>query len=255
MPARSPRAALLLAAIALLIRVAGAMPRRAVPTPSAGTRTRAQLAAAAASGRTAASSLTLLEQLAVRPSTETFYRLLLQAFVNYCSEHRRDWSSMAHLDLILADYFTYRYLAGAAANIGSQTAAALAFNKMFGLAAATLGISKLRPHLCGLRHGWMSDDLLSQRRTQEQVFRRGRWTVPSSMRLYAKETALLRELDRVHPDVYALGDLVAQNFCLLLVKGFVGANLQHLVPAQLAAALLAVSPTGRTAMRRPASRR
>jgi len=404
MPARGPRAALLLAAIALLIRVAGAMPRRAVPTPSARTRTRAQLAAAAASGRTAASSLTLLEQLAVRPSTETFYRLLLQAFVNYCSEHRRDWSSMVQLDLILADYFTYRYLAGAAANIGSQTVAALAhftpglprqvtsqlprasramqawrrrtpaltrlpipkavmfalagvliawqqapmavwlavafsaylrpaevqrlttdsivqpsalagpayqfwglllhpadlghagktgsfdesilfdfdqylipalmalqmrgaagtplwsftlscLNKMFGLAAATLGISKLRPHLYGLRHGGVSDDLLSQRRTQEQVFRRGRWAVPSSMRRYAKETALLRELEGVHPDVYALGHLVAHNFCLLLENGFIGANLQHLVPARLAAALLAASPTGHTAMRRPASRR
>jgi len=79
--------------------------------------------------------------------------------------------------------------------------------------------------------------------------------VPSSMRRYAKETALLRELEGVHPDVYTLGDLVAQNFCLLLEKGFIGANLQHLVPARLAAALLAASPTGHTAMRRPASRR
>eukprot|EP00959_Pyramimonas_sp_CCMP1952_P090901 1902991-Pyramimonas_sp.AAC.1 len=65
---------------------------------------------------------------------------------------------------------------------------------MFTLAATALGINHLRPHLHGMRHGGVSDDLLTQRRSMEQVFRRGRWAVISSMRRYAKETALLREL-------------------------------------------------------------
>eukprot|EP00959_Pyramimonas_sp_CCMP1952_P156245 3267911-Pyramimonas_sp.AAC.1 len=51
------------------------------------------------------------------------------------------------------------------------------------------------------------------------------------MRRCAKETALLRELQGVHPDVYAFGDLVAQHFCLLVEKGFLGARLQQLIPA------------------------
>ena len=73
------------------------------------------------------------------------------------------------------------------------------------------------------------------------------------MRRHAKETALLRELEGIHPDVYALGDLVGQNFCLLLEKGFTGANLQHLVPTRLAATLLSgVQAKQKRVMKRPA---
>ena len=384
-------------------RVAHAMPRRAGPTSSARTRHRAQLASAAARGRTLAATMTLLEQLAVRPNTERSYRQVLQTFIKYCSDRRQDWSNLSDLDRLLAEYFTFRYISGAAANVGSQTVAALAhftpglprqagtllprasramqawrrrtpsltrlpipravmfalagvliawrqapmaawlaisfstylrpaeaqrlttdsivqpsalagpayqfwglllhpadrgqagktgsfdesilfdldlylvpllqalrclgrpgtplwafslaeLNKMFALAAAALGISHLRPHLYGLRHGGVSDDLLSQRRSQEQTFRRGRWAVMSSMRRYAKETALLRELQGVHPDVYAFGALVEQNFCLLIEKGFLGAGLQLRIPASLAASVLAGPSVRATKVRkRPAA--
>ena len=122
------------------------------------------------------------------------------------------------------------------------------------LAAAALGLSHLRPHLYGMRHGGVSDDLLSQRRSQEQVYRRGRWAVPSSMRRYAKETALLRELQGVHPDVYAFGDLVARSFSLLIERGFAGAGLQRLIPASLLAAIMGGPSQPRRVRRRPASR-
>ena len=387
----------------LLAREAQAMPRQRAPAPSARTRHRAQLAAAAARGRPLVGALTLLEQLAVRPNTEALYRQLLQTFITYCYDHRRDWSNLSELDRLLAEYFTSRYISGAAASVGSQTVAALAhftpglprrvgsllprasramqawrrraptltrlpipravmfalagvliawqqapmaawlaiafsaylrpaeaqrlttdsivepsasagpayqfwglllhpadrgqagktgafdesilfdldlylvpvlmalrlrggpgtplwsfslgdLNRMFMLAAAALGLSHLRPHLYGMRHGGVSDDLLSQRRSQEQVYRRGRWAVPSSMRRYAKETALLRELQGVHPDVYAFGDLVAQSFSLLIERGFAGAGLQRLIPASLLAAIMGGPSQPRRVRRRPASR-
>ncbi|CAK0810940.1 unnamed protein product [Prorocentrum cordatum] len=81
-------------------------------------------------------------------------------------------------------------------------------NLMFPLAATTLGINHLRPHLYGMGHGGVSDDLLTQRRSMERVFRRGRWAVMSSMRRCAKEAALLRELQGGAEDVYAVGHLV-----------------------------------------------
>eukprot|EP00959_Pyramimonas_sp_CCMP1952_P402314 8430887-Pyramimonas_sp.AAC.1 len=79
----------------------------------------------AAGGRTSTLAMSLLEQLAVRPNAEAFYRQLLHSFVSYCADHRLDWSTLGQLDSILAEYFTTRYLEGAAANVGSQTIAAI----------------------------------------------------------------------------------------------------------------------------------
>ncbi|CAK0822815.1 unnamed protein product, partial [Prorocentrum cordatum] len=373
-----------------LVTSAEAMPRRGSRTPSASTRHRARLAAMAAGGRTSTLAMSLLEQLAVRPNTEAFWQLL-HSFVSYCADHHLDWSTLCQLDSILAEYFTARYLEGAAANVGPQTIAAIShftpglprqmgtelprasramqawkrrtpaltrlpipravmfalcgmliawqqpqmaawlaisfsaylrpaeaqrlttdsivqpsigagaahqfwglllhpadrgqggktgsfdesilfdldlylvpvlmalrlkgpaatplwgfslgqLNQMFTLAATALGINHLRPHLYGMRHGGVSDDLLTQRRSMEQVFRRGRWAVMSSTRRCAKETALLRELQGAAEDVYALGHLVEGRFCELLEMGFIKSGCLAQVPSRLAEAMQLGAP-------------
>ncbi len=74
-----------------------------------------------------------------------------------------------------------------------------------------LRLDRLRPHLYSLRHGGASEDMLSGRRTAEQVQRRGRWAVASSMKRYAKEPKLLAELQHVSTDAFIFGQLAESN--------------------------------------------
>ncbi|CAK0810621.1 unnamed protein product [Prorocentrum cordatum] len=115
-------------------------------------------------------------------------------------------------------------------------------NLLFFLAATTLGINHLRPHLFRMRHGGVSYDLLTQRRSMERVCRRGRWAVMSSMRRYAKETALLRELQDGAEGVYAFGHLVEGRFCELLEMGFLRNWCLAQVPSQLVEAMQLCGP-------------
>ncbi|CAK0910187.1 unnamed protein product [Prorocentrum cordatum] len=127
-------------------------------------------------------------------------------------------------------------------------------NLMFFLAATTLGINHLRPHLFRMRQGGVSYDLLTQRRSMERVRRKGRWAVMSSMRRHAKETALLRELQDGAEVVHARGHLVEGRFCELLEMGFLRNWCLAQVPSQLVGAMQLCGPArGRRAQRRPAA--
>ncbi|CAK0840721.1 unnamed protein product, partial [Prorocentrum cordatum] len=201
-------------------REARATPRRAGPTPSARTRHRAKLASAAARGRTLVGPMTLLEQLAARPTTEALYRQLLQTFIAHCSDRRRDWGNLSELDDLLAEYFTPRYISGAAASVGSQTVAALAH--------FTPGIPRQASSLLPVgvaeapMAAWLTIAFSAYLRPAEaQRLTTDCISQPSAM-----------------ADAHAFGDLVAQNFCLPVEKGFLGAKLQQLIPASLAAAVL-----------------
>ena len=57
------------------------------------------------------------------------------------------------------------------------------------------------------------------RRSLEQVMRRGRWVASSSVRRYAKETRLLKEMAKVDPLVFRFGQRVEEQFAQLIQLG------------------------------------
>jgi hypothetical protein len=85
----------------------------------------------------------------------------------------------------------------------------------FQRACTHLGLAVISTHLYSLRHGGASHDLLSRRRTPEQVQRRGRWRSEKSLRRYGKETRLLLEMGKVDSSVFDFGERVRNAFHLL----------------------------------------
>ena len=85
--------------------------------------------------------------------------------------------------------------------------------------ALLLGLRCLNTTLYGLRHGGVSHDLLHHRRTVEVAQRRGRWKAASSMRRYAKETRLLKEMGKVPRQVFEFGNDVENKLPELLKHG------------------------------------
>ena len=75
-----------------------------------------------------------------------------------------------------------------------------------------LGLEELNPCRYALRHGGASEDLLSRRRSVQDVKRRGRWVSDSSLRRYGKESRLLKELQKIHPNVLNFGRFVMEHF-------------------------------------------
>eukprot|EP00959_Pyramimonas_sp_CCMP1952_P169865 3548831-Pyramimonas_sp.AAC.1 len=74
------------------------------------------------------------------------------------------------------------------------------------------------------------------------------------MRRYAKETALLRELQDGAEVAYAFGHLVEGRFCELLEMGFLGNWRLAQAPPQLVEAMQLCGPArGRRAQRGPAA--
>ena len=67
--------------------------------------------------------------------------------------------------------------------------------------------------------------------------RRGRWTAPSSMRRYAKETALLAELSAIHAGVFEFGRIVEAHLSAVMEHGLAGAGVEQLVPIEVLQAL------------------
>ncbi|CAK0896163.1 unnamed protein product, partial [Prorocentrum cordatum] len=70
--------------------------------------------------------LSLLERLAVRPSTEKLYRGALSAFASFCARHRLDWTDHASLDSVLVQYMDSEFLLGGGGNMGNVLLAAVA---------------------------------------------------------------------------------------------------------------------------------
>ena len=80
-----------------------------------------------------------------------------------------------------------------------------------------LQLQPLNPCRYALRHGGASEDILSRRRLLVDVKRRGRWVSDSSLKRYGKETRLLSELLKIHPNVLAFGREVMQHFEALML--------------------------------------
>ena len=108
-----------------------------------------------------------------------------------------------------------------------------------------LSLLELRLHLYSLRREGASHDLLRRRRSAEQVFRRGRWAVTSSMKRYAKEAALLNEMHKVRPEIFQFGHTVEQNFQHLLEHGFDHRQLTCLATRATLTMIGATPPSGR----------
>ena len=68
----------------------------------------------------------------------------------------------------------------------------------------------------GLRHAGASNDLLSGKRTREEVKARAGWKTDSSMSRYTKETHALKALNRVPPKVIEYGTFVKANLPAIL---------------------------------------
>ncbi len=83
-------------------------------------------------------------------------------------------------------------------------------------AAHELQLDDIQPCRYGARHGGVSEDLTTHRRTPLGVKRRGRWATDSSLRRYGKETRLLAELAKVHPEVLRYVREIDANLVLLL---------------------------------------
>ena len=68
-----------------------------------------------------------------------------------------------------------------------------------------------------MRHGGASEDILSRRRLLVDIKRRGRWVSDSGLKRYGKETRLLGELLKIHPNVLAFGREFVQHFEALML--------------------------------------
>ena len=66
-------------------------------------------------------------------------------------------------------------------------------------AAQELGIKAWEVTLYLLRHTGPSDDFLAKRRSLEEIQRRGRWAVPSSVRRYEKSSKVAAQLRKLSP--------------------------------------------------------
>ena len=109
-----------------------------------------------------------------------------------------------------------------------------------------LELAAVNPCRYALRHGGASEDILSQRRALADVKRRGRWVSDSSLKRYGKETRLLSELLKIHPNVLSFGREVMLHFEALMLgsrmlpsppaKGAVSPNVLEQMRALAAAA-------------------
>ena len=143
------------------------------------------------------------------------------------------WDESVVLDL---DLWIVAPLAALAKIAGSRcmwdfTVAEL--NALFQRAVVALRLQSLRPHLYALRHGGASEDLTRNRRSLEQVMRRGRCVATSSVRRYAKETRLLKEMAKVDPLIFEFGLMVEQHFAALILLGAWSSEFLALVPQGL----------------------
>ena len=93
------------------------------------------------------------------------------------------------------------------------------YREVFAAVAEGLGLGPFDPHPYQLRHGGASEDLASQRRTPEQVMRRGRWSTTASLKRYGKETKLLRVINQISPSVFDFGSEVLQHFSHAIQNG------------------------------------
>ena len=112
---------------------------------------------------------------------------------------------------------------------------------LFVRACLELGLHNTATKLYSLRHGGASDDLLRKRRTLAEVQRRGRWAAPSSLRRYAKETRLLKQMGLVSKEVFTFGVSIEKNFLELLTHGVPQERIQAVLRAAKGHAALAPS--------------
>ena len=96
--------------------------------------------------------------------------------------------------------------------------------------------------LYSLRHGGASDDLLSRRRSLDQVKAKGRWRSDHSLLRYAKATRLQKEMNRLDPAIVAFGTNVEKHFAQVITAAHDINRLPFRVPPWVA---LRCHPHGR----------
>ncbi|CAK0866303.1 unnamed protein product [Prorocentrum cordatum] len=84
--------------------------------------------------------------------------------------------------------------------------------EVFSAVAEGLGLGPFDPHPYQPRLGGASEDLATQRRTPEQVIRRGRWATAASLKRYGMETKLLRVINQISPSVFSFESEVLHHF-------------------------------------------
>lgn len=87
---------------------------------------------------------------------------------------------------------------------------------VFQKAVKYLQLEPLGVSMYTLRHGGASYDIISQRKTMDEVKQRGRWSADSSLRRYVKTARIQSELHKIHPKVIEFGRMVLNNLPELL---------------------------------------
>ena len=87
---------------------------------------------------------------------------------------------------------------------------------VFQKAVKYLQLEPLGVSMYTLRHGGASYDIISQRKTMDEVKQRGRWSADSSLRRYVKTAGIQSELHKIHPKVIEFGRMVLNNLPELL---------------------------------------
>ena len=90
--------------------------------------------------------------------------------------------------------------------------------EVFNQAVVYLKLESLGVSMYTLRHGGASFDIMSRRRSMEEVKQRGRWATDSSLRRYVKTARLQSELHKMHPAVIQFGKMVMLELPNLLTQ-------------------------------------
>ena len=86
-------------------------------------------------------------------------------------------------------------------------------------AAVQLNVGWLLPALYVMRHGGASRDIAFRLRSLEQVMRRGRWALLTSLKLYEKHARLQDTLHRVPALVVERGKRARRSFATRFLNG------------------------------------
>ncbi|CAK0883906.1 unnamed protein product [Prorocentrum cordatum] len=189
----------------------------------------------------------VLENIAAGPGAVSLCQRALLSCPMHCQMMQLTWGTVAELDTMAAPRLPLPRLAalaiaGGVIVIGLPRMAAVAAvshacylrrvegfdcelcREAFAAVAEGLGLGPLDPRPYQLRRGGASEDLASQRRTPEQVMRRGRWaTAATSLKRCGKETKLSRVISQISHSVFSIGSEMPQDFSRALRSG-VGAR-------------------------------
>ena len=179
------------------------------------------------------SSLSYLENAAVRPATRLLYVLRVRSLLMWSTTHASSWTTDVELGTILTIMVGMLFLKGRGGEpahlpllarlvlrraLRERLRARTMANELdlLSLAVKRLCLEPPRPSRYGLKHGGVSHDLVTKVRSEDQAKRRGRWRTDTPRRRYAEETRLLSELSKIPALVIEYGAFVMANILPIL---------------------------------------